>query len=208
MPAHDRKESYIRQEAYLNPHRRLLGMLKDMWEDPTVQLYNDDKMPIRHMELERGDSVFLAGPTSRNQILEYNWRCEAVTLLRSYGFRGWIFCPEPRGLELSGDFTERTYIHRWESDRLMNASHVAFWIPRKADELLGLNTNLELGIFLGIAIAKHRDGQKLFVGRPSNAERMGLPNHYAQIAGVEIHSELRDLCKAIADTPRRISKAS
>lgn len=163
-----------RQRQYLASQQDKLDALQAMWRDPRVQLYDDDKLP-NSAELEQVNSVFLAGPTSRNQILECNWRCEAVQLLREAGFTGWIFCPEPRGQELPGDFTERYYIHKWESDRLLNASHVAFWIPRKADELLGLNTNLEFGIFLGIAITNHLDGQNLFVGWSLEAECMGLP---------------------------------
>lgn len=190
-----------RQRQYLASQQDKLKALQAMWEDPRVQLYNDDKLPS-NIELEQVNSVFLAGPTSRNQILECNWRCEAVQLLRSCGFHGWIFCPEPRGQEFAGDFTERSYIHEWESNRLMNATHVAFWIPRKADELLGLNTNLELGIFLGIAFANSLAGQRLFVGYPPNAERMGLPKHYAKMAGIHTHSELSYLCEEIAKTPR------
>lgn len=188
-----------RQRQYFALQQDKLDALQAMWGDPRVQLYNDEKFP-NYAELGQVSSVFLAGPTSRNQILECNWRCDAVALLRSCGFHGWIFCPEPRGQELAGDFTERSYIHEWESSRLMNATHVAFWIPRKADELLGLNTNLELGIFLGIAIASHLDGKRLFVGWPPEAERMGLPKHYAQMAGVETYTELSSLCKAIAVT--------
>lgn len=199
-----------RQQEYLAYHHKKLGLLRGMWSDPRVQLYNDDKLP-RAEDLARHGSVFLAGPTSRHQTIECNWRCDAVALLRIYGFVGWIFCPEPRGKEYEGDFTERAYIHEWESSRLLKAKHIAFWIPRKADELLGLNTNLELGFFLGMLFAHTElshptdpmpsrfDWQHVHVGHPLNAERMGLPRHYTEIAGVQIHSRLFDLCKAIAE---------
>lgn len=184
-----------RQESYLRTHETLLAELKAMWADPMVQLYNDAELP----ENMDDKLVFLAGPTSRNQVLHCNWRAQAVSLLRHYGFKGWVFCPEPRGLEIAGDFTERSYIHKWESDRLMNATQVAFWIPRKADELLGLNTNLELGIFLGMAIANQLDGQKLSVGWPHEAERMGLPNHYMEMARIYRYTTLEKLCQTIAN---------
>ena len=191
-----------RTRQYLASKQKKLDALQAMWRDPRVQLYNDEDLPAK-VEFDSMDSVFLAGPTSRNQILECNWRCEAVALLRTCGFHGWIFCPEPRGQELASDFTERSYTHEWESNRLMNATHVAFWIPRKADELIGLNTNLELGIFLGMGISKSLDGKKLFVGWPNHAERMGLPTHYAKMAGFQAHSELMSLCKAVADSKTR-----
>jgi hypothetical protein len=88
----------------------------------------------------------------------------------------------------------------------MCATHVAFWIPRKADELLGLNTNLELGVFLGLALGNNLDGQHLFVGWPPRAERMGLPNHYLNMAGMDRYSELKELCEAVSVTPRERPK--
>jgi hypothetical protein len=185
--------TYERQESYLAAHRNMLGKLKAMWEDPLVQLYNDASLPN---ELFRG-SVFLAGPTSRHQVLECQWRAQAVSLLRHYGFEGWIFCPEPRGIELSSDFTERSYIHKWESDRLMGARHVAFWIPRKADELLGLNTNFELGMSVKRAELDENYRRKLFVGWPHEAERMGLPNHYMEMAGFYRYTTLEELCQTV-----------
>ncbi|MCF7815793.1 MAG: nucleoside 2-deoxyribosyltransferase domain-containing protein [Candidatus Pacebacteria bacterium] len=143
----------------------------------------------------------MAGPTSRHQILEHNWRCLAVYYLRRAGFRGYIYVPEPHGQEQSGDFTEKSFIHYWESSRLNDAKCVAFWIPRKADELLGLNTNLELGIFLGkySNLSKEEKEKKLFIGWPRDAERMGLPHHYAHELGEHrIYQEIKQLCEAIA----------
>ena len=143
-------------------------------------------------------AVFIAGPTSRHQILEYNYRSEAVGHLREAGFTGYIYVPEPRGKEFGDDFTERGYIHKWESDRLFaKGTKKVFWIPRMADELLGLNTNLEFGIALGMLLAgSYID---LFVGWPESAERIGLPNHYStELAGQKCYDSLRNMCFAIA----------
>jgi hypothetical protein len=192
-----------KQHNYLWRMEQLQKQIQAMWLDKHVQLYNDAELPG---DLDEIPSVFLAGPTSRNQVLECNWRCEAVRLLREAGYMGWIFCPEPRGKELPGDFTERSYIHSWESSRLLSATHVAFWIPRKADELLGLNTNLELGVFLGLAIGGNLDGQGLFVGWPTSAERMGLPKHYLTMAGMNQHTTLQELCESISASPRQRPK--
>lgn len=95
---------------YTDLHRAMLGLLEQMWSDPRMQCYNDNKMPSV-AGLKR--SAFLAGPTSRNQLLEYLWRSKAVAYLRDNGFDGYIFVPEPRGGEKIGDFTERDYIHQW-----------------------------------------------------------------------------------------------
>lgn len=182
-----------RIDAYINLRMQKLRDLLSMWSDPLVQTYQDSALPS-----DDRSSVFLAGPTSRNQILEYNWRSEAVRLLREFGYRGWIFCPEPRGEECPGDFTDVDTVYTWESDRLMNAAHVLFWIPRKADELLGLNTNLELGIILGKVMVFPEFRQKLYVGWPNGAERMGLLKHYVTIAKTTPYKTLVDLCKAVA----------
>jgi hypothetical protein len=196
MPALDR------QEGYLVAHETLLAELKAMWADPKVQLYNDAELPAFS-----DTAVFLAGPTSRNQILECQWRAKAVAFLRKYGFEGWIYCPEPRGFEAPGDFTERGYIHRWESSRLFTpttcAEYAVFWIPRKADELLGLNTNLELGIMIGKCMMRNDyERRKLFVGRPDSAERMGLPNHYMGEIVLERYTALDTICADLAASVR------
>jgi hypothetical protein len=197
-------QTYERIEAYLGKSRETLRLLKAMWEDPMVQLYNDAELPD---DLSSTPSVFLAGPTSRHQVLECHWRGSAVNYLRRFGFTGYIFCPEPRGLEKAEDFTERSYIHRWESGRLMKAKYKAFWIPRKADELLGLNSNFETALFVGMAIAGAQlenenisfDTSRLLIGWPDTAERMGLPNHYTtEWAKLTPYSSLMTLCGDIA----------
>jgi len=181
---------------FIGRHENRLKLLSAMWADPRVQLYSDKKLPAPE-ELADG-SVFLAGPTSRNQIVECNWRSEAVAYLREAGFSGYIYAPEPRGEEKRGDFTERSYIHRWESDRLLSASRPTFWIPRNSGELLGLNTNLELGIFIGKVLFTGQN-PTVFIGWPDDAKRMGLPSHYAvEIAGCLRFKTLKSLCNAVA----------
>jgi hypothetical protein len=190
-------ESPPQVQAYLNDHTSLLQKLQKMWSDPRVQCYNDSTIP-REEETMRS-SVFLMGPTSRNFILNYNWRCQAHDLLRKHGYDGWIFVPEPRGQPKQGDFTERGYIHRWESSRILAAKFKMAWIPRDAHELLGLNTNLEIGIIIGMVMSGNLDPGRVFMGWPDNAERMGLPNHYAvELAKCRQFKKLRDMCVSIA----------
>ncbi len=198
-----------RQESYMAVYEKLLAELKAMWTDPMVQLYDDAELPSHSKD--KG-SVFLAGPTSRHQVLECQWRATAVAILRKRGFKGWIYCPEPRGLELEGDFTERSYIHRWESSRLVTpttcAEHAMFWIPRKADELLGLNTNFELALFVGMRmVTSNWSRKRLFVGWPDGAERMGLPHHYMNEVNQSKYSDLDSLCAdLVASRNHRISQ--
>jgi len=189
-----------RQHKYLWRMGQIQNKLQVMWQDERVQFYDDKEMP--------GDkdvsSVYLAGPTSRNQILEYNWRCEAVKILREVGFTGWIYCPEPRGEEISGSIAGTSKAYKWESDRLLTATHVAFWIPRKGEELLGLNTNFELAFLLGgLTIKNNLNERNLFVGWPIGAERMALPRHYLNMSGMTHYSELQKLCEAVSSAPRK-----
>ncbi|MFZ3032321.1 MAG: hypothetical protein WA082_04795 [Candidatus Moraniibacteriota bacterium] len=181
--------------SYLQTYYTKLSLLERMWADPKVQLYQDKDLPA---DLSDHDSVFLAGPTSRHQLVEYNWRCEAVAFLREAGFDGYIFVPEPRGLEKSDDFTERSYIHWWESNRLLAAVKKAVWVPRNDDELLGLNTNFEWAYLIGRKAAGEMF--PLFFGWPDGASRMGLPHHYAvERTGCHRFTNLRGLCNAVAD---------
>lgn len=183
-----------RTRAYAESRQDRLDMLKAMWKDPFVQCYSDKDLPSK----DERNSIFLAGPTSRSQSLESNWRCEAVMRLRAYGFDGHIFVPEPRGEADHSDFTEKEQVYLWESSRLMSADFVVFWIPRNASDLVGLNTNLELGIFLGKAMSRNLEPQRLFIGWPVNAERMGLPDHYTKMAKQKIFHDLEEFCDLVA----------
>lgn len=178
---------------YLQSRQERLVLLEAMWNDPKVQLYSDYELQPK----DGSPSVFLNGPTSRHQILEFNHRCLSVKYLRDAGFTGWIYAPEPRGYEEPGDFTERGYIHEWESCRRFSASCNSFWIPRDGNELLGLNSNLELGIDLGKLLAGMQN-QKVFIGWPDDAQRMALPSHYRQLAGQTLYRNQQVMCEQIA----------
>lgn len=188
----------------LAERRIRLDRISAMQTDNHVQLYDHPHLPNADYEAVNG-SVFLAGPTSRECIAEYNWRSDAVHYLRKQGFTGVIFVPEPGKMSIanSGDFTEKEYIHRWESDRLLSATYVVFWIPRNKHELLGLNTNIEFGIWLGKLshLPQKERVRKLFIGWPDTAERMGLPRHYAadhsETGGYHVYGSLENLCEAV-----------
>lgn len=91
-----------------------------------------------------------------------------------------------------------------------------FWIPRNSHELLGLNTNLELGIFLGRTLFARESTHEfplefLGVGWPNNAERMGLVRHYLSKSGLRPFTSLTDLCSTVAqqyndNAPKRVAR--
>lgn len=177
---------------YITRHLEHLNLLEAMWNDPKVQLYNDVELPTDGLP-----SVFLNGPTSRRQILEFNHRCQSVKYLRDAGFTGWIFVPEPRGQEEPGDFTEQGFIHEWESSRRLYASCNSFWVPRDDGEMLGLNTNFEWG-YNTAQMIYGSTGQFMVVGWPEYAKRMGLPRHYTNRAKAPIFSSQQSMCEHIA----------
>lgn len=160
-------------------------LMESMWRDPLVQMYQDMDLPDDDTIKNHG-GIFLAGPTSRNQLIEMNWRKEAVRLLRDFGFRGWIYVPENRGgygkewnRNLSGEFDAP----EWETKRLWE--HPAtrakvFWIPRDDHELFGLNTNWEAGYACGV-IVQGAPVEEIFIGWPEKANRMKLPKHYLEL---------------------------
>ncbi len=190
-----------RMEQYLERQRYYLQHLEAMWADPLVQMYNDAELPENADE----ESAFLAGPTSRNQILVYNHRCILVNCLRICGYKGRIFVPEPRGQEERGDFTERGYIHRWESSRLIRAKRKVFWVPRNSGELTAVNTNFEWGYFVGktSSLTEEEKASTMFIGWPTNAERMGLPHHYThELEGHRIYNGIPQIAGAVTKAAR------
>ena len=183
---------------FVEAHDLQLQLIQEMWADSYVQCYEDADLPLER-SLRKLGSIFLFGPTSRNYLLMSNWRCSAVRFLRTAGFKGWIFVPELRGYGNHDDFTDKDYIHNWESERGFIAKKKAFWIPRDSNELQGLNTNLELGVMLGMLIANELKPGSVFVGWPDDAQRMGLPNHYATArANLHRFKSLEAMCGAIA----------
>ncbi len=187
------EEQKQRIENYCATHTDMLSVLRDMWGDTRVQFYDDSAPPE-----DSPPSIFFNGPTSRSQILEYMWRPQAVRYLRELGYTGWIFVPEFRGVAPeSGDFTEKDYIHEWESARRAHANVNLYWIPRNAHELLGLNTNLELGMSIGQELMRipEERGKRIVVGWPDDALRMGLPAHYLKSVGTTPVHDLRELCR-------------
>lgn len=176
---------------YIDRHKIHLELMREMWEDPKVQCYDDRKLPSK--TALRDGSAFFAGPTSRSYVLEYNWRSVLRKLVRERGYKGWIYVPEPRGSK-EADFFHGSYAHNWESKRLLSADSKIFWVPRKGTEMLGLNTNFEWGLIVGMLLSGKP--VRLCMGWPDDAERVGLPNHYAELAGVTRYKTLNSLCAA------------
>ena len=66
--------------------QKMLNLTCAMWDDEKVLCYQDAEGSTWNQ-----DSIFLAGPSSREDVLEFKWRSLAVHYLREAGFIGIIF---------------------------------------------------------------------------------------------------------------------
>ena len=103
---------------------------------------NFSDMPI---EIDKENSIFLAGPTLRNATFEESWRKDACDYLEELGYTGIVYIPEFSNGTNPFDFMNQV---EWERDGLVNASKILFYIPRKLPELPGFTTNVEFGMYL------------------------------------------------------------
>lgn len=105
-------------------------------------LFSDE--PI--LELPK-KSVFLAGPTSRDNNFNTSWRKEALAMFEKAGFNGTVCIPEFSNMRT---FTEEDWDKqvKWEWTLLDNADCILFWVPRDMNGMPGLTTNLEFGTYL------------------------------------------------------------
>lgn len=173
--------------------QRMLDLTCAMWDDPLVYFYQNSEFA--------GDgvrSVFLAGPSSRDDILEFKWRAFAVHYLREAGFQGIIYVPEPRENDWNFKDTFHGRIVEWESIRLLHASIAFVWVPRHQAQLPGRVTNTELGFLSGMAYAapeKFKD--RLVFGCPADAWKVNSEMHWTGLAGIRPFDDLQLMCKHV-----------
>lgn len=111
-------------------------------------------------------SIFLVGPTPRSKSVP-SWRPEALQLLESLKFQGFVFVPEKlmdAKLVLDEDDLETLWLKQveWERAGLERASIIAAWVPRSED-MPAFTTNVEFGRYV--------TSGRLRYGRPDNAQK-------------------------------------
>lgn len=116
-------------------------------------------MPI---EINKENSIFLAGPTLRNATFEQSWRKKACDILEELGYTGIVYIPEFSEGKNPFNFLNQV---DWEREGLMNASKILFYIPRKLPELPGFTTNVEFGMYLA------KRPNEVVLCSPENAEK-------------------------------------
>ena len=166
-----------------------------MWDDPLVYHYQELQSVT-----EDAPSVFLVGPSSREDVLNFKWRPDCVHFLRKHGFDGIIVVPEPRNDDWSFKEQFPVPIVSWERERVLMVTKVIAWIPRHATQLPGRVTNTELGFLGGMAYANpERFKDRLIWGYPTNAWKVKSEHHWiAEIAGIAPFHDLEEMCKHVA----------
>lgn len=115
-------------------------------------------MLITNSDMPHMPSVFLAGPTPRNDKRQ-TWRPEAIKLFEEYKFKGNLLVPERADWSIQFDYMNQV---EWELEGMERADLVLFWVPSNADEMLALTTRTEFGYCVG-------SGKPMAYGRPDGA---------------------------------------
>jgi hypothetical protein len=178
--------------------QNMLNLTCAMWDDQFVYHYQELQNVPKDVP-----SLFLAGPSSRDDVLEFKWRPLAVHFLRLYEFKGIIVVPEPRENDWSFKATFPTEIVSWERQRLLiQVKKAVFWIPRHQTQLPGRVTNTEIGFLAGMAFADpERFKERLVWGYPTNAWKTKSENHWVhETAGIKPWHNLESMCKHVANS--------
>jgi hypothetical protein len=125
-------------------------------------------------------SIFLAGPSPRDQTTE-SWRPMAMSKLQTfYKFDGIIYNPEARNYD-EDSFNYDNQIH-WEWEALNMSTVVVFWVPRNMVNMPAFTTNVEFGLYAAT-------GKCLF-GAPPEAPKNNYLRALAQRNHVECFTDI------------------
>jgi hypothetical protein len=114
--------------------------------------------PVSHSD----KSIFLAGPTPRDANV-LSWRPQAIELLKSFGYEGDVYIPEPRDGIFSSEYEDQV---SWEHSAIFVSKTILFWIPRDVENgMPAFTTNVEFGWLVGSS------DNRVIYGRPESAEK-------------------------------------
>jgi 8-oxo-dGTP pyrophosphatase MutT (NUDIX family) len=152
----------------------------DDWKvEPFEIVYAREPFPTRVKK-----SIFLAGPTPREAGVA-GWRLEALATLKTLGFDGHVFLPEPRDGQWLSNYDEQI---DWEEEGLNRADVIIFWVPREFPTMPALTTNIEWG--------EWKASGKVLFGAPSWAKNIRYIEYYARKLGVPSFTTLQELLNA------------
>ena len=113
----------------------------------------------------KGPSIFLAGPTSRENDFQKSWRKEMIECLEKVGFAGTVCVPEFGNMRPFQPEDWEAQV-AWEEKFLTTVDVILFWVPRKSPDMLGLTTNLEFGTYFT------EEPRRVILAYPLDAESM------------------------------------
>lgn len=112
-------------------------------------------------------SIFLVGPTPRAATGGESWRPRMLDILRSRGYDGIVYVPEPEDGSWSRDYIAQL---DWEQRHLHGCDLILAWVPRDLERLPGFTTNIEFGQFLSSG--------RLLYGRPEGSPKTKALDEY------------------------------
>jgi 8-oxo-dGTP pyrophosphatase MutT (NUDIX family) len=137
-------------------------------------------------------SIFLAGPTPRKpkkgESEVESWRPSALQVLRSLGYDGHVYIPEPADGKWAENYDEQV---EWEEAALNRADCILFWIPRDLERLPGFTTNDEWGLW--------KYSGKVVLGAPDTAPKVTYQRYYANKLQVPQATTLLKALEAAVD---------
>jgi len=133
-------------------------------------------------------SVFLAGPTPRNESKVGSWRPEASKYFEDTNFD--VLIPESKGF---GRFSNLPYgfdYVGWEWKMLDYADCILFWIPRDIKNgMPAFTTNIEWGMYC--------NSGKVIAGWPNSAEHMGYINMCCTKFNIPVYGDLENASNGV-----------
>lgn len=183
--------------------KRMLDLTCAMWDDPHTYFYQN-----LNFAPEGVPSVFLVGPSSRQDVLEYKWRAFAHHYLRKAGYEGVIYIPEPRNNDWSFKATFPMKIVNWESTRILHCDIVMSWTARHEVQLPGRVTGTENAFLAGMAFAcPDKFKERFVIGYPPDSWKANSEKHWISgIAGIKPFDDLEPMCYHVAARLQQLQK--
>ena len=178
------KANILSIERLVNPDSMNIKRLNGINELDVI--YAQEQFPIVTTK-----SIFLAGPTPRDKSVK-SWRPIAIDYLRSIGYDGIIYVPEPRDGKWEKDYDKQV---EWEHRAMNICDTIVFWIPRDLSldknnypKMAALTTNIEFGLY--------NNSNKLVVGIPDDKINVSSNKyicHICQKKSIPFFSSLEDM---------------
>jgi hypothetical protein len=138
--------------------------------------------------IPKGRILFLAGPTPRSGTSAKSWRPAALDTIREIGFDGAVLVPEDENGVFHGDYCGQV---DWETQGLIKANCIMFWVPRALPDMPGLTTNDEFGYW--------KASGKVVWGSPPDAVKVTYQRDYCGQHQIPCFLTMSSTCRAAVE---------